>query len=326
MNKIYSPDIPDFFAEFSKAPAMQRIKRVGMHCGCEYTSFPLFEGLSEYSRYEHSVGVGLITWRFTKDIKQAIAALFHDIATPVFAHTIDFLNGDYITQESTENQTESIIRNSEEIGILLKKYKLRAEDVIDYHIYPIADNEAPGLCADRLEYTLSNLINFCGGDLKKVKALYDDICVAENEAGAFELSFRHLEKAAEFAFIALRCAKVYVADEDRYSMQMLSELVKDGIEKGVITKKDLYTDEPKVLAKFENDEEMKSAWEKYCSYHKMLYGDEQKKAAVRYIQAKKRLIDPFVAEVGRVSELDRDFAEAKEEFLGIKFDAPLSAI
>ena len=82
--------------------------------------------------------------------------LFHDIATPVFKHCIDFMNGDYEKQESTEELTVKIIRESKEIMNLLDRDKIKIEEVSDYHIYPIADNNTPQLSADRLEYTLSN--------------------------------------------------------------------------------------------------------------------------------------------------------------------------
>ena len=66
-----------------------------------YTAFPQFADIDSYSRYDHSIGVALIIWHFTHDRKQAIAGLLHDVASPVFAHVVDFMHGDYLTQEST---------------------------------------------------------------------------------------------------------------------------------------------------------------------------------------------------------------------------------
>lgn len=54
----------------------------------------------------------------TFSLKQTLAGLFHDIATPVFKHCIDFMNGDSETQESTEEKTSDIIRNSSKIMFL----------------------------------------------------------------------------------------------------------------------------------------------------------------------------------------------------------------
>ena len=84
---VYHQDIPPFLLQLAAAAPMQRLRQVGMNCGCEYTSFPRFRCLPSYSRYDHSLGVGLIVWHFTGDAAQAAAGLLHDVATPVFAHT-----------------------------------------------------------------------------------------------------------------------------------------------------------------------------------------------------------------------------------------------
>lgn len=95
---IYSKDFPVFIEELINTTEFKRLKNVGMNCGCEYTSFPIFAKGKDYTRYDHSIGVALIIWNFTKDIKQSIAGLLYDISSPVFAHVIDFLNGDHETQ------------------------------------------------------------------------------------------------------------------------------------------------------------------------------------------------------------------------------------
>lgn len=109
---IYSKDFPIFIEELINTSEFKRLSNIGMNCGCEYTSFPIFSKGKNYTRYTHSIGVALIVWHFTKDIKQSIAGLLHDISSPVFAHVIDFLNGDHENQESTEERTEYIIENS----------------------------------------------------------------------------------------------------------------------------------------------------------------------------------------------------------------------
>ena len=157
---IYDTKAPAFLLRLAETPPMQRLRRVGMNCGCEYTSFPRFRGIARYTRYEHSLGAALIVWRFTADAAQSASALLHDIATPPFAHAVDFLRGDYLDQTATEEGTAQIIRQSAEIGATLSELGLTAEDVEDYHRYPIADNDAPRLSADRLEYTIGNAVNF----------------------------------------------------------------------------------------------------------------------------------------------------------------------
>ncbi len=118
---IYHHEIPQFIDLMSKTKEMERLKGVGMDCGCEYTSFPQFQNEISANRYDHSIGVALIVYHFTNDCKQAVSGLFHDIASPVFSHVIDFVNKDYLKQESTEEYTAKIISESQEIQALLGK-------------------------------------------------------------------------------------------------------------------------------------------------------------------------------------------------------------
>ena len=41
----YHSEVPAWLGEFCAVPEMQRLRGVGMNCGCEYTSFPRFRGL-----------------------------------------------------------------------------------------------------------------------------------------------------------------------------------------------------------------------------------------------------------------------------------------
>jgi len=89
---IYADETPLFIEQLVNTTEIRRLCDVGMHCGVEYANFPIYQQQKiPYSRLTHSVGVSKIVWNFTHDIRQAISGLLHDIATPVFAHTIDFL-------------------------------------------------------------------------------------------------------------------------------------------------------------------------------------------------------------------------------------------
>ena len=114
---------------------LRRLADVGMNCGCEYTAFPLFARTLPYSRRDHSAGTARIVWHFTACPAQAAAALLHDVATPVFAHTVDFLHGDHLRQESTEADTAAVIAASPEVTAVLARYGLDTADVSDYHRY-----------------------------------------------------------------------------------------------------------------------------------------------------------------------------------------------
>ena len=186
---IYHSEMPGFIREMAATDRMQRLDSVGMNCGCEYTNFPIFNKIDPYSRYEHSVGVGLIVWHFTGDVQQSVSALFHDIATPVFSHVVDFMNGDHVRQESTESQTTAMIASSPALQECLHRAGLQTCDVDDYHRFPVADNDTPHLSADRLEYTLGNVVNYGVGSRETVAAWYNNLVVGRNDEGVDELMF-----------------------------------------------------------------------------------------------------------------------------------------
>lgn len=313
---VYHPEVPDFLNEAAQSPAMQRLKLVGMNCGCEYTSFPVFQNGGAYSRYLHSVGVGLIVWHFTHDPAQALSGLLHDISTPVFAHVVDFLRGDHMTQESTEHGTEQCIRDDAVIQSVLWHLGLTTWDVMDYHRYSVADNDTPQLSADRLEYTLGNSVNYSFVDLKTVKWYYDDVVVGCNESGVQELMFRTEKTARDFAVASLRCSKVYISETDRYCMQYLAELLRDAIAAGVLQKRDLERTEPEVVSMLRGTEEFSARWAQFRALDTMVCASQPgKEPGWRQIFAKKRHIDPFVEGKGRVSALCPAYRAMLHEFL-----------
>lgn len=303
---VYQKPIPDFLYEAAQTPALARLKNVGMHCGCQYTDFPVFRGLAPYSRFDHSLAVARILWDFTDDPAICLAGLLHDAATPVFSHVVDFLNGDHLTQESTEEGLEAIIKNDTALMAVLAKYGVAVEAVTDCSRYPLADCPSPRLCADRLEYTLSNGIHY--GFTSSVQSMYNDLVAQE------EFVFSTPQIALDFAEMALYCGKIYVCDEDRYAMERLSRLLKKALEENHITRQDLYTEEPQVIEKLPREE-----WQAFCRLSRVFRVDGPGEFSYR-VPAKKRCIDPLIRDRGRVSELFPEFKERMEAFLSCSQD------
>ncbi len=320
-NAVYHPDIPDFLLEFASADVCRRLKDVGMDCGCEYSGFPVFHDRPKASRYEHSLGAALIIWHFTRDIRQSVAGLLHDISTPVFAHTIDFLNNDHVLQESTEEKTEEIISHSRTLQTLLNKYGLTTADVSDYHRYPIADNDSPQLSADRLEYTLRNLFRYGGKTEAQIRRYYEDLTVGQNEYNREELLFKTEECALSFTLSALSLSRLYLSDPDRYCMQFLAEILKTALEKKILSRNDLHTTEPEVLRKLEEAPETAALLQKYRSFSTVKTAVHRPEGEYWFcIPAKKRYMDPLIAHSGRVTACCPSAAENVRALLDIRFD------
>jgi hypothetical protein len=250
---ILSDEIPEFFYEYVGTPEMQKQGRISCTCGTCYTN--LFDMPLPYSSLDHSVAVALIIWNFTKDKKQTLSGLLHDIATPAFKHCIDFMNGDHENQESTEELTAKIISSSKEIMSLLSRDGIKLEEVADYHIYPIADNDTPKLAADRLEYTFSNGLGVRTKvwDLKEVKEIYNNIEVQTNEEGIEELGFKDKQIAEKFVNVVSKLSAFYISNPTTFSMQFIADIMKKMSENKLVSKDDLYNlSEKEIIDKIEN--------------------------------------------------------------------------
>lgn len=322
---IYTEEIPLLLEQLANTSEMRRLIDIGMHCGCEYTNFPFYKrAKTPYTRHIHSMGVSKIVWNFTHDIRQAIAGLFHDIATPVFAHTIDFLQGDHLTQESTEDKTISFIENSREITNLLKKHHICIEDICDYHKYPIADNDIPMLSADRLEYTIGNGFCVYNMELEILNGIYKDLTVVQNEYGIEELCFQSIDVAKKFTEVSLRNSRFFVSDEDRFSMQYLADIMRSAIENGTLVLDDLYLTENEIIRKMNTDKRLSEMWKNYTEISAVTSSSEKPKSQYCVnISAKKRYINPLVLVNGgarRLIDIDSDIQTQIQTFLNIDFN------
>ena len=249
---ILSPDFPEWLLEYINTPEMQRIGKISISCGTDYSK--CFKIKYWYSNLEHSVGVALIIWNFTHDKKQALSGLFHDIATPVFKHCIDYMNGDSEKQESTEERTSDIIKNSKKIMSLLNRDGIKLEEVNDYKIYPIADNETPRLSADRFEYTFSSGLTFFRvWELDQIRKIYNNITIAKNEDNIDELAFKDKNICEDYIHTISKIWPEWISDKDRIVMQFLADMCKSMNNSGYLTIDDLYTlSEEEIINKFLN--------------------------------------------------------------------------
>lgn len=295
--KILSPSYPLWLDDYINTPEMKRISKISMNCGTDYSK--CFNVSYFYSNLDHSVGVALILWHFTQNKTITLAGLFHDIATPVFKHCIDFMYQDTLKQETTEKKTKDILLKAKEINLLLKRDNIRLEDVWDYKKYPLADNETPRLATDRLEY------NFSGGltlkrvwKLSDIEDVYQNLYLSKNEDGKEELAFKCQRIAEKYLLTVSRLWPVWISDTDRTLMQFYADMCKSLSKIKALTVKDLYTlSEEEVILKFKNcqDSYLKEVFHKFLRVKKAYKSDIylENKYCVK-ITTKSRYINPLV--------------------------------
>ena len=314
---ILSDEIPDFLYEYIETPEMQKQNKISVSCGIIYSKM---YNQMWYSSLDHSIAVALIIWHFTKDKKQTLSGLFHDIATPVFKHSIDFMNGDYKKQESTEELTENIIRNSNEIMKLLKRDKIKVKEISNYHIYPIADNDTPKLSSDRLEYTFSNGLGATEKiwTLGDVKEIYSNIEIQKNENEIEELGFKDKRIAEKFVHTMSKLSSLYIKNETKFSMQFLADVIKTLIDNNLIKKEDLYNLSEKEIIKTIEEcktDNISKCFEIWKEATKINESDEEikDKYSVNIDNIKIRYINPLVKVGNKYLRINKISEVAKKD-------------
>ena len=231
-----------FLEGFLKDPLLKRLRSVGYFCGMDYASKDIYN-FSEYiSRYDHSLNVALLTYYLTKDKTMSLAGLYHDIATPCFSHVIDYMNKDYLRQESTEEYTKDILEKDNYLYSKLKESSISLEDVINFKQYSVVDNERPKLCADRLDAVVLNSIGWIKNITKEdINNIVDDIYLETNEESEREIAFKTLSVGERVKKLNNDINIAMHSLDDIFMMQLLADIVKEAISIGALNYEDLYT-------------------------------------------------------------------------------------
>lgn len=241
LSKLGIKNIPSFLQKYLECPSIKRLQKVGYFCGMDYASKHIYQ-FSEYiTRYDHSLSVALLTYKFTKDKKATIAGLIHDIATPCFSHVIDYMNEDYESQESTEEYTETIIKEDKYLMNCLKEDNIHVDEITNFKKYSVVDNERPKLCADRVDGVILTGLGWTKNITKEdIDNIVDDLTLFTNEDNELELGFTK-ESVVKKVVEVSKSIDIYChSKEDNYMMQLLAQITKLAITNKYITYDDLY--------------------------------------------------------------------------------------
>ena len=245
----YISDIPDFLYKYLDLDIMLRLKDISVLCGMDNASKDIYNFKFYMSRFNHSLNAALITWRLTNDKTQTLAALFHDVSTPVFSHVIDYMNGDYVNQESTEFKTKDVLLSSRILLDYLKEDNIDINNIIDFKSYSIVDLPRPALCADRLDNLIGGGMCWAKNvELSDAKSIIDNLTTCINEKGQREITLYSLELCKYLRYINNEINRLTHTQEDTYMMMLLASITKCLIKNSIISYDDLYKlTEPQIV-------------------------------------------------------------------------------
>lgn len=234
-------NMPSFLVKYLNCPSLIRLKDIGYFCGMDYASHDIYDFKEEITRYNHSLTTALLVYKLTKDKKQTIAGLFHDISTPCFSHVIDYMNKDYEKQETTEAFTKDILRNDLYLLKFLKEDNLSIIDIEDFKNYSIVDSKRPKLCADRIDGIILNSIGWTKNITKKdIKDIVDNLKIYKNEDNEIEIGVKKIEIANKILSFNKAINEECHSNYDNYMMQLLADITKYALNKNYFTYNDLY--------------------------------------------------------------------------------------
>lgn len=325
-HKILCPpsDYPAFLRPYLALPLLTRLKGIGLLCGTDWTR--LYRNRFYYSRFDHSVGVALIIWHFTHNKAQTIAGLLHDVSTPVFSHVSDFRKGDALTQTATEAPNERLIRTDSALASLLAAAGLSADQVCDYHLYPIADNEIPCLSADRLEYMYPSGMALDGSwTYEEIARSYNDITILQNEEGQPELGFNTLVTAEEYTEHFCLIGHILQLNEDKLCLHLLGQIMNLAVEEGILREEDfMQLSEAQIIKRLEDDmtgsQQLKSLYRTFRSMTAIVHSQTQLAGHFcMNLKVKMRYINPLVrlptGKTCRIREVSDRAAKIISDFL-----------
>lgn len=292
INLFIDKDYPTFLDKYFNTKTLKRLKYITQFCGADYTK--IYSPLFLYTRFDHSKVVAYMTWHFTHDKKETIVALLHDAGTPCFAHCIDYVLGDYINQESGERSIVDIIKKDEEIQTFLKEDGVTLNDLNNFSNFKILENKSPKLCADRLDGVLHTVyIWLHTHSLEKIKEVYNNITVLQNEENQPEIGFKNIISAEKFADMVYNYATELQGNRDKYVMKYISEVIKLAFSKKLINLEDLYTKGEKEICDIISSNF--SSWKEFASANKIV-GEENSPKENFYVSfaTKKRNVIPLV--------------------------------
>lgn len=298
------------------APVMQRLK------GVDQSGIPFYfvEGFPKYTRFEHCIGVYLITKMAHENAKEnpehqaeEIAALLHDASHTAFSHTGDFVfahRGNYHHNHSYQDHIHLWFLEQMGVKDLLKDSPLLTDQLDpDLPSYQALEASYPDMCADRIEYNLHTALIFKKITQKEIKEILNALKFKEGK-----WFFTNQKHAKRFASFSLYFTENFWCSATNEVLNVWgAELIKRALKLSLITENDLHFGQDEaVLKKIQasQDPEIQSLLKKLKNPAKHYsLGTKEHHTYSRF--PKFRGIDPLIQtsenRLQRLSDLDSDF-------------------
>lgn len=262
-----------------------------------------FYHLKNYSRFEHSIGVMLLLKKLGASREEQIAGLLHDISHTAFSHVIDWVIGSGKT-EDYQDQTHLAKLMRSDVTPHLAKHGFNPAKIADYHRFPLLEQPAPDLCADRLDYGLREI------PAQAAATSVRGLVVVDNR-----ICFKDRKSAWTFAHYYLRRQVNHWGGFEAVSRyRLFADACKLAMNDQTIALADFQNDESSIIAKLNASKNSRIQRILAALRHPSLAKYPESK---KVYHKKFRFVDPGIVNKGgkRLSEVDNEFNEELKEAL-----------
>lgn len=301
-DRVYGDAVIDepVVCDLLRAPEMQRLRHID-----QAGYFEPYHPGTAHSRYEHSVGVYLLLRHHGAALREQIAGLVHDMSHSAFSHAVDyvFANDTEKTQSHQDDIFEEYFMRST-LPDILARYGHDVHDIIDFAHFPLLETELPDLCADRIDYSLRDMVVYMRMAPRDACALRDALTVRDNRwvfadgasAMRYARAFRDLN------------ARYYAGIETAVMFRRVRDYVRHGLDHCYLAQADLYTHDAAVIAKINahlaEDTQLQRLWDRMNNSGGYVNDPHNYDA---HVFCKSRIVDPLCMHDGavvRVSDID----------------------
>jgi HD superfamily phosphohydrolase len=264
------------------------------------------------TRFEHSLGVMILTRNLGASLAEQIAALLHDVSHTAFSHVIDYVFNDHDEQAYHEEHKEAFIGRSDLPAILLRR-GFDWRDFVLEERFTLLEQPPPAICADRLDYFLRDALDLGLAKWRDVEntlahlVVHQDRIVSDDLENARWMGYTFI-KADQASWANFREVGLYelTADSIRYAL-----------EHEILSEDDLWETDEAVWSKLHTsgDPELGEKLRLISPRTRFEWDEENPDFNV---STKLRSIDPDIlvdGELYPLSALDPDFASHRDKYL-----------
>lgn len=293
-----------------ESPAVQRLKGVLQH-----GVTALIEITRPTTRFEHSLGVMVLVGRLGGKRREQIAALLHDVSHTAFSHVIDYVFENHNGQNYHDEHKERFMAGTN-LPDVLAQFGLDWRDFLEESHFPLLEQPAPRLCADRLDYFLRDSLDLGLATADQVAAALDRLIVFQGR-----IAVDDLEAARWLADTYMAADEASWANFREVGLyELAARAIRYALSAGILGEEDIWGTDREVWSKMQAsaDPKLPAMLAPVKASTHFVWDDERPDFRV---STKLRTLDPDVFSGGglrSLSELDPAFGRRREAYLARK--------